>query len=163
MKNLIIVRHCKSSWKDPSLSDFDRPLNKRGNIDGELMSNYLREKEKKIDKLILSTSIRTRLTSKYFIEKIHFNSISYLDELYHASYSEIIKIISKIENNFNNIMVIGHNPGLTELINHFTDMRIYNIPTTGIIKVEFKEDKWSKISENKGKIVYKKFPKELKL
>ena len=163
MKNLIIVRHCKSSWKDPSLSDFDRPLNKRGNIDGELMSNYLREKEKKIDKLILSTSIRTRLTSKYFIEKIHFNSISYLDELYHASYSEIIKIISKIENNFNNIMVIGHNPGLTELINHFTDMRIYNIPTSGIIKVEFKEDKWSKITENKGKIVYKKFPKELKL
>ena len=163
MKNLIIVRHCKSSWKDPRLSDFDRPLNKRGNIDGELMSNYLREKEKKIDKLILSTSIRTRLTSKYFIEKIHFNSISYLDELYHASYSEIIKIISKIENNFNNIMVIGHNPGLTELINHFTDMRIYNIPTTGIIKVEFKEAKWSKITENKGKIVYKKFPKELKL
>ena len=163
MKNLIIVRHCKSSWKDPSLSDFDRPLNKRGNIDGELMSNYLREKEKKIDKLILSTSIRTRLTSKYFIEKIHFNSISYLDELYHASYSEIIKIISKIENNFNNIMVIGHNPGLTELINYFTDMRIYNIPTTGIIKVEFKEAKWSKITENKGKIVYKKFPKELKL
>ena len=163
MKNLIIVRHCKSSWKDPILSDFDRPLNKRGNIDGELMSNYLREKEKKIDKLILSTSIRTRLTSKYFIEKIHFNSISYLDELYHASYSEIIKIISKIENNFNNIMVIGHNPGLTELINYFTDMRIYNIPTTGIIKVEFKEDEWSKITENKGKIVYKKFPKELKL
>ena len=163
MKNLIIVRHCKSSWKDPSLSDFDRPLNKRGNIDCELMSNYVREKEKKIDKLILSTSIRTRLTSKYFIEKIHFNSISYLDELYHASYSEIIKIISKIENNFNNIMVIGHNPGLTELINHFTDMRIYNIPTTGIIKVEFKEAKWSKITENKGKIVYKKFPKELKL
>ena len=163
MKNLIIVRHCKSSWKDPSLSDFDRPLNKRGNIDGELMSNYLREKEKKIDKLILSTSIRTRLTSKYFIEKIHFNSISYLDELYHASYSDIINIISKVENNFNNIMVIGHNPGLTELINHFSDMRIYNIPTSGIIKVEFKEDKWSKITENKGKIVYKKFPKELKL
>ena len=163
MKSLIIVRHCKSSWADLSLSDFDRPLNKRGNIDGELMSNYLKEKEKKIDKLISSTSKRTRLTSKYFIEKIHFNSISYLDELYHASYSEIIKIISKIENNFNNIMVIGHNPGLTELINHFTDMRIYNIPTTGIIKVEFKEAKWSKITENKGKIVYKKFPKELKL
>ena len=163
MKNLIIVRHCKSSWKDPSLSDFDRPLNKRGNIDGELMSNYLREKEKKIDKLILSTSIRTRLTSKYFIEKIHFNSISYLDELYHASYSEIIKIISKIENNFNNIMVIGHNPGLTELKNQYTIMNIYNLPTTGVVKVEFKEDKWSKITENKGKIVYKKFPKELKL
>ena len=163
MKSLIIVRHCKSSWADLSLSDFDRPLNKRGKIDGELMSSYLREKEKKIDKLISSTSKRTRLTSKYFIEKIHFNSISYLDELYHASYSEIIKIISKIENNFNNIMVIGHNPGLTELINHFTDMRIYNIPTSGIIKVEFKEDKWSKITENKGKIVYKKFPKELKL
>tara|TARA_Y100000816_G_C26044702_1_gene547410 strand:- start:112 stop:603 length:492 start_codon:yes stop_codon:yes gene_type:complete len=163
MKNLIIVRHCKSSWADLSLSDFDRPLNKRGNIDGELMSSYLREKEKKIDKLISSTSKRTRLTSKYFIEKIHFNSISYLDELYHASYSDIINTISKVENNFNNIMVIGHNPGLTELINQYTIMNIYNLPTTGVVKVEFKEDKWSKITENKGKIIYKKFPKELKL
>ena len=163
MKSLIIVRHCKSSWADLSLSDFDRPLNKRGNIDGELMSNYLREKEKKIDKLILSTSKRTRLTSKYFTEKIHFDSISYLDELYHASYSDIINIISKVENNFNSIMVIGHNPGLTELINQYTMINIYNLPTTGVVKVEFKGDKWDRITENKGIIVYKKFPKELKL
>ena len=163
MKSLIIVRHCKSSWADLSLSDFDRPLNKRGNIDGELMSNYLREKEKKIDKLILSTSKRTRLTSKYFTEKIHFDSISYLDELYHASYSDIINIISKVENNFNSVMVIGHNPGLTELINQYTMINIYNLPTTGVVKVEFKGDKWERITENKGKIVYKKFPKELKL
>ena len=163
MKSLIIVRHCKSSWADLSLSDFDRPLNKRGNIDGELMSNYLREKEKKIDKLILSTSKRTRLTSKYFTEKIHFDSISYLDELYHASYLDIINIISKVENNFNSIMVIGHNPGLTELINQYTIMNIYNLPTTGVVKVEFKGDKWDRITENKGIIVYKKFPKELKL
>tara|TARA_Y100001936_G_scaffold111065_1_gene109198 strand:+ start:549 stop:1040 length:492 start_codon:yes stop_codon:yes gene_type:complete len=163
MKSLIIVRHCKSSWADLSLSDFDRPLNKRGNIDGELMSNYLREKEKKIDKLILSTSKRTRLTSKYFTEKIHFDSISYIDELYHASYSDIINIISKVENNFNSIMVIGHNPGLTELINQYTIMNIYNLPTTGVVKVEFKGDKWERITENKGIIVYKKFPKELKL
>jgi len=163
MKSLIIVRHCKSSWADLSLSDFDRPLNKRGNIDGELMSNYLREKEKKIDKLILSTSKRTRLTSKYFTEKIHFDSISYLDELYHASYSDIINIISKVENNFNSVMVIGHNPGLTELINQYTIMNIYNLPTTGVVKVKFKGDKWERITENKGKIVYKKFPKELKL
>jgi len=163
MKSLIIVRHCKSSWADLSLSDFDRPLNKRGNIDGELMSNYLREKEKKIDKLILSTSKRTRLTSKYFTEKIHFDSISYLDELYHASYSDIINIISKVENNFNSVMVIGHNPGLTELINKYTIMNIYNLPTTGVVKVEFKGDKWERITENKGIIVYKKFPKELKL
>ena len=163
MKSLIIVRHCKSSWADLSLSDFDRPLNKRGNIDGELMSNYLREKEKKIDKLILSTSKRTRLTSKYFTEKIHFDSISYLDELYHASYSDIINIISKVENNFNSVMVIGHNPGLTELINQYTMMNIYNLPTTGVVKVEFKGDKWERITENKGIIVYKKFPKELKL
>tara|TARA_Y100000589_G_scaffold105170_1_gene99632 strand:- start:956 stop:1447 length:492 start_codon:yes stop_codon:yes gene_type:complete len=163
MKSLIIVRHCKSSWADLSLSDFDRPLNKRGNIDGELMSNYLREKEKKIDKLILSTSKRTRLTSKYFTEKIHFDSISYLDELYHASYSDIINIISKVENNFNSVMVIGHNPGLTELINQYTIINIYNLPTTGVVKVEFKGDKWERITENKGIIVYKKFPKELKL
>ena len=163
MKSLIIVRHCKSSWADLSLSDFDRPLNKRGNIDGELMSNYLREKEKKIDKLILSTSKRTRLTSKYFTEKIHFDSISYIDELYHASYSDIINIISKVENNFNSVMVIGHNPGLTELINQYTIMNIYNLPTTGVVKVEFKGDKWDRITENKGIIVYKKFPKELKL
>ena len=163
MKSLIIVRHCKSSWTDPNLSDFERPLNNRGNFDGELMSNYLRDKEKKIDKLISSTSKRTRLTTKYFSQKINFESIDYLDALYHASYLDIINIIMEVENNLNLIMVIGHNPGLTELINYYTDMNLYNLPTTGIVKIKFKVSNWIDISKNKGFVIYRKFPKELKL
>ena len=69
MKKLILVRHCKSSWSDPYLSDFDRPLNNRGINDGNLMSDFLSKKISDIDLLLSSSSNRTVLTSKFFIKK----------------------------------------------------------------------------------------------
>ena len=70
MKQLIILRHSKSSWKNTNLSDHERPLNKRGNYDAELISNYLSNLIQEIDMLHSSSSERTRETSDYFIDKI---------------------------------------------------------------------------------------------
>jgi phosphohistidine phosphatase len=74
MKKLIIVRHSKSSWKDHSLLDFDRPLNKRGNEDGKKMSKLLKKYISSVDLLISSSSKRTRLTSSYFQKEIQFEN-----------------------------------------------------------------------------------------
>ena len=73
MKRLILIRHAKSSWKDMSLSDFDRPLNKRGMANGEFMSDLLSKKIKSVDAFFSSSSKRTILTSKFFIDKINVN------------------------------------------------------------------------------------------
>ena len=164
MKKLIIVRHCKSSWSDMSLSDFDRPLNNRGMNDGDLMSGKLLENLSSVDLLLSSSSNRTVLTSKFFIDKININNIKYEDELYHADYKTIINKLKKVDNIINKLMVIGHNPGLTYLVNYFSNIRLYNLPTTGIVIFDFLIDNWKEIDKIKDlNPSWIKFPKDYKL
>ena len=162
MKKLIIVRHSKSSWKDLSLSDFNRPLNGRGKSDGPLMADYLKSKINKIDYLHSSSSVRTFETSKYFINQIQFEKVEYDDSLYHSSATSILNMIMSYSDNYQSSMIIAHNPGLTNLINNITNISLDNLPTTGIVEIEFNCDRWSKISYENSDLVDLKFPKQLK-
>jgi len=162
MKKLIIVRHSKSSWKDLSLSDFNRPLNGRGKSDGPLMADYLKSKINKIDYLHSSSSVRTFETSKYFINQIQFGKVEYDDSLYHSSATSILNMIRSYSDNYQSAMIIAHNPGLTNLINNITNISLDNLPTTGIVEIEFNCDRWSKISYENSDLVDLKFPKQLK-
>ena len=162
MKKLIIVRHSKSSWKDLSLSDFNRPLNGRGKSDGPLMADYLNSKINKIDYLHSSSSVRTFETSKYFINQIQFGKLEYDDSLYHSSATSILNMIRSYSDNYQSAMIIAHNPGLTNLINNITNISLDNLPTTGIAEIEFNCDRWSKISYENSDLVDLKFPKQLK-
>ena len=161
MKKLLIVRHSKSSWSDPYLSDFDRPLNKRGNRDGKLMAEFLLKRINNIDKLISSSSKRTRETSEFFKKKINIKVENYTDKLYHASYDDIIDLLNQVKDDVRSLILIGHNPGLTQLVNFFTEVNLYNLPTTGIVVINFMIDKWKNIKDSKGNIEIIKFPKEL--
>ncbi len=165
MKKLIIIRHCKSSWLDPSLSDYERPLNKRGRNDGYKMSNELSKKIKHVDLLISSSSKRTKLTSNIFIDKININEIEYRDDFYHSSSENIISILEKINNSFKSVIIIGHNPGFTDLVNKLTNINLFNLPTTGVVIVNLNIKNWDQIlTKNTGyEISWIKFPKELKL
>ena len=162
MKKLIILRHAKSSWDYPELSDYERPLNSRGNKDAEMMSLKLSERLDHIDSTILSSSKRTELTYEYFKNKINFKSEFFTDELYHASSKKIISIIKDTNSDINSLMVLGHNPGLTETVNFLTNHFLYNLPTQGIIIIKFNINSWNKISE-KGDLEWIKFPKDYKL
>ena len=162
MKKLIIVRHSKSSWKDLSLPDFRRPLNNRGKLDGPIMSRYLNSKINKIDFLHSSSSVRTFETSKFFISKIEFKNIKYDDNLYHGSAQSIIGFVKNYPDEYNSVMIIAHNPGLTNLINLITDINIDNLPTTGIAYIDFDCDSWHNISVENANLVDLKFPKQLK-
>ena len=161
MKKLVIVRHSKSSWSDPYLSDFDRPLNKRGNRDGGLMAEFLSKRIKNVYKLLSSSSKRTRLTSEFFKNKINIKVENYTDKLYHASYDDIIDLLNQVKDDVRSLILIGHNPGLTHLVNFFTEVNLYNLPTTGIVVINFMIDKWKNIKDSKGNIEIIKFPKEL--
>jgi len=161
MKKLVIVRHSKSSWSDPYLSDFDRPLNKRGNRDGGLMAEFLSKRINNVDKLLSSSSKRTRLTSEFFKNKIKIKVENYTDKLYHASYDDIIDLLNQVKDDVRSLILIGHNPGLTHLVNFFTEVNLYNLPTTGIVVINFMIDKWKNIKDSKGNIEIIKFPKEL--
>ena len=165
MKKIIIVRHSKSSWSEVGLDDFDRPLSERGEYDGYLMSKKLLKKVSKIDLLISSSSKRTRLTSNYFINQIKIKSVRYIDELYHASSNEIFNILVTIDKNINSLIIVGHNPGLTNFINNLTYLNLYNLPTSGIVILSFINETWNikELEKNKLNVEWIKFPKDFKL
>ena len=161
-KKLIIVRHSKSSWKDLSLDDFNRPLNKRGKEDGPIISNYLSKKINFIDFLHSSSSVRTFETSKFFTERIKFGKVKYDDSLYHSSSGSILNLIKNYSNEYSSVMLIAHNPGLTHLINQITNISLDNLPTTGLAEIHFSCNKWNEISSKNSNLIDLKFPKQLK-
>ena len=161
-KKLIIVRHSKSSWKDLSLDDFNRPLNKRGKEDGPIISNYLSKKTNFIDFLHSSSSVRTFETSKFFTERIKFGKVKYDDSLYHSSSQSILNLIKNYSNKYSSVMLIAHNPGLTHLINQITNISLDNLPTTGLAEIHFSCNKWNEISSKNSNLIDLKFPKQLK-
>ena len=161
-KKLIIVRHSKSSWKDLSLDDFNRPLNKRGKEDGPIISNYLSKKTNFIDFLHSSSSVRTFETSKFFTERIKFGKVKYDDNLYHSSSESILNLIKNYSNKYSSVMLIAHNPGLTHLINQITNISLDNLPTTGLAEIHFSCNKWNEISSKNSNLIDLKFPKQLK-
>jgi len=162
MKKLILIRHAKSSWKDISLTDFNRPLNQRGKSDGPLMASYLSNRYDNFDFLHSSSSIRTFETSKYFTKQIQFGRIQYDDYLYHCSSSSLVEMIKNYSNDYQSAVIIAHNPGLTNLINNITNISLDNLPTTGIAEIEFNCNSWGNISNENSNLVDLKFPKQLK-
>jgi phosphohistidine phosphatase len=162
LKKLIIIRHSKSSWKNANLSDFERPLNKRGNYDAQLISDFLSNLIQEIDMLHSSSSERTRETAAYFIDKIKIKKCVFDQSLYHISSENLLNIIRAYDNSLNSAMIIAHNPGLTNFVNTLTDLNLWNLPTTGLVIINFNVDSWEEIQNSSAEVFCRKFPKELK-
>lgn len=161
MRQLILIRHAKSSWSDPTLDDFDRPLNKRGKRDAPFMAKLLFEKNIRPDLIISSPAKRTKLTALEFAEQfgIKNENILWDDNLYLASSSTLIKKLKQLDNHINTVFLVGHNPGLTELHNFLCKEEIDNIPTCGVVSL--KTDKnWSEISSEDFKLDFFEYPKK---
>jgi len=164
MKELILVRHAKSSWDNPSLRDHDRPLNNRGKRDAPRMANYLYEQIQSVDALISSTAVRAQLTAVHFKEVFDQNlQYSYSEEdLYHASPYEILDIVKNINEKYGRVIIFGHNPGFTEFANYYATQSIDNVPTCGIVGISFNVTSWSMVSERNGSLQYFYYPKMFK-
>lgn len=162
MKTLILVRHAKSSWDDPSLSDFDRPLNERGNRDAPRMGKRLNEKGVIPGLMLSSPANRALATCKIIAENIGYpvSSIQTNKNLYHASEEELLMVVRKLPDQVDIVMLFGHNPGLTDFANNLTKSRVDNIPTCGVLCCNFDVEEWSKVTWGKGKVKFFDFPKK---
>mgnify|MGYP000203421023 CR=1 FL=1 len=150
MKTLYILRHAKSSWKDPSLSDHQRPLNKRGNRNVPDMGARLKARRIKPD-LIISSDARRALDTAVPIARIiglDPTTIKQKPALYHATQAQILNLVKGLDDRFRQVMVVGHNPGLTDLANRFLPQSIPNLPTAGIVELQFDVDAWQAIDPN---------------
>lgn len=164
MKTVFLIRHAKSSWSNPDLSDFDRPLNNRGERDVKMMSLLLSGKVEKIDLILTSTAKRALATTHVITADngVDFDELIENKKLYHASAKTIRKVMADQSDEFKSLAIIGHNPGLTELANELGNVRIDNVPTTGILAFEFDIKKWQKILKKEGKLLFFDYPKRHK-
>ncbi|GAB4294629.1 MAG: phosphohistidine phosphatase SixA [Ignavibacteriaceae bacterium] len=164
MKKLYLIRHAKSSWKDMSLEDFDRPLNKRGKKDAPLMGKILREYNITPDLVISSPAKRAIITAKIISEEIGYEKekIREVDDIYEASSSELLNIVKSLPDDSDTIMIFGHNPGLTLLSNYISNREIDNIPTCGVVCIIFGINSWGEIDHQTGRMEFFIYPKKFK-
>ena len=163
MKKLYLIRHAKSSWDFPDLTDIERPLNNRGKRDAPMMGKRLAELGVSPDLIVTSPAKRARKTAKmiaketgYPAERIIINK-----KFYGAGVTTLLKAIRTIENKFDTVFLFGHNPELTALVNKLTHQQIYNVPTCGVCSIVFDTESWNFITEGSGKLLFYDYPKNL--
>ena len=162
MKRLILIRHAKSSWKNPS-SDIQRPLKKRGRNDSEIVSNHTNKLFNKPCLILSSPSKRTLETSSYFIKNWKLVNVPFVIEgkLYDFSGENLVKAINNIKVDKNTVMLFIHNYAITDFVNKFGTLAIESVPTCGFVVIDFNIKKWGELTN--GVTSYRIFPKELKV
>ncbi len=160
MKTLFLNRHAKSSWDHAGLRDFDRPLNDRGMRDAPLMAERLADRGEQVDAILSSTANRALTTAMFFKEKLSPTvSMDTTDDIYGAGVRTLLTVVSGVDDQIDNLIMFGHNPGFTDFANYLTGSDIYNIPTCGIVKIRFDINSWGEISGGTGDLVYFDYPK----
>ena len=163
MKNLYLIRHAKSDWDDESKSDFERGLNRRGEKAIFTMADALKEKKIIPDLILSSSAKRAKLTAEGLAKNTGYKGkIKYIDALYMAAPLQVISIIEEINDKYNNVFIVGHNPETTELTDLIVDDYIDNVPTLGIVALNVPIKHWKKFKPEKAKLDFFIYPKMFK-
>ena len=156
-KTLLVMRHAKSSWKQPGLTDHQRPLNKRGLGDAIRMARWLFDQDLVPQHIFHSSAVRTTMTSTLMNERFEALktppvSITEVDELYLARWKVYIKELSTRlpPDEADTVMVLGHCPGVEDLVEALTDQWV-TMPTATIARLSYNEDSWTKLKKNHKK------------
>lgn len=163
MRTLFLIRHAKSSWDNPGLRDFSRPLNERGLHDAPRMAQRLVQLGIQPELLVSSPAKRALSTALFFANAFGIEGEAIIQEqnIYEANPVDILKIISRLPDTAHVIMLFGHNPTFTDVANRFTDDFIDNIPTCGIVQIESDADSWKTFYEGNATVKACFFPKEV--
>jgi len=162
MKTLLLLRHAKSSWKDASLRDFDRPLNQRGLKTAPMVGRLMRKRKLRPDLVLSSPAERAKETTRLVIESAGLtNETRYDQAIYEASARRLLEIVSEIEDPVNTAMLVGHNPGFEDLLEVLTG-ETNHMSTAALACILLKIEKWSAVSSGSGKLEWLVKPKELK-
>jgi phosphohistidine phosphatase len=170
MKRLAILRHAKSSWDDPALDDFKRPLNDRGWKAARRLGRELTQRGMKFDLVLSSTAARTRETIDGVQQHYAFNApITFEQQLYGASAETLLAMVRGLSEAVTMPLIVGHNPGLERLIGELThdDSRglrerlAGKFPTGALAMIELPAKRWAEVDPGSGEIVELILPKEL--
>ena len=162
MKRLYLLRHAKSSWDDDRLSDVERPLNKRGLRDAPMMGQRLHAGGFLPERIVSSGAVRAEATALAVAREIGYQpaGIKREDALYLAGPATLLKIVRRSDDSLGSLMLVGHNPGMTDFANSLSDLRIDNLPTCGLFCVDFSVGYWRDVTPGTGALVCFDYPKK---
>ena len=160
MRTLYLLRHAKSSWKDDSLRDFDRPLRDRGRKAAKRIGGHLANEKLNVPLMICSPAVRTRETAELLLKSADLRVEERFDErIYEASLGDLLQVVSEIPNDKQVVILIGHNPGFEELLEFLTGER-RRMPTAALAKITF-DAEWKNVKPIQGRLEWFVTPKEL--
>ncbi|MCA9951024.1 MAG: histidine phosphatase family protein [Anaerolineales bacterium] len=162
MKTLLILRHAKSSWDNMYLSDFERPLSKRGKDDAPRMGEVLRREELVPDLIISSAAKRAVATAQLAARACEYeNEITFTRDFYHADPDSYIEVLSEVDDEVASVMVVGHNPGIEELVEQISGVW-ERMPTAALAQIQLPIERWGDLTfDTSGELITVWRPKEL--
>lgn len=161
MKSIVFIRHAKSSW-DEGVTDIKRPLSTRGFTDANLVSKAFKAHNFVPDAVYSSPATRAFTTCTIFMENLNIPKSKLIieDSLYDFGGNQVRQFIKTYDDQLHKVMIFGHNHAFTSLANSFGDIEIDNLPTSGLVRIDFDSDHWTGLGQGKTKIILT--PKDLK-
>ena len=165
---LFIMRHAKSDWSGQGVSDFDRPINKRGQKNARRIGLWMDENNLIPDQIVCSPALRARQTIELVMEqikKIDAATIYFDESLYLADLETLIEIIQIYKSKHNSLMIVAHNPGLEELVNYLIvqskiNLNYESLTTANLVIFKYKDSQFDPVTDQ-GKLLEFIRPKEL--
>jgi phosphohistidine phosphatase len=161
-KTLYLVRHAKSSWKDSSLDDAERPLNKRGKRDAPEMGKRLARAGVRPDLITSSPAVRALTTAQNIAEELGIKKsrIDVNEDMYTFNAEGLLEVIRGLDDKLNTVMLVGHNPATTILLNELSGADIDNIPTCGVAHLKMNTESWAQVKSGGAELVSFDYPKK---
>ena len=162
MRTLTLIRHAKSSWKDNTLSDFDRPLNKRGEKAAPMMGRLLHDMGVSFELIVSSPAVRAISTAHLIARQLDYPDDAVLEypQLYEANTDRLLEVVHQLPDKKLHVALVGHNPGLTDFCNYLCDEGIDNLPTCAVASVRFDTDTWQAVYRDTGRLIRYEYPRK---
>lgn len=162
MRQLTLIRHAKSSWDDPTLSDFERPLNKRGTRDLPGLGMRIAKFELFPDRILSSGAVRAMATAEAVSHALEIptGEIREIPELYESCYETLLNVLQNQSDRYRHIMLFGHNPGLEMLGYFLTHEKLDKFPTGALMHIHLSITSWSELAESCGTLTLFDYPKK---
>jgi phosphohistidine phosphatase len=159
MRTLYIVRHAKSSWADASMDDAARPLNERGRHDAPMMAKRFADLQEPVGLLASSPAVRARSTADAFASALGL-PVQENVRLYLATADELLALVQGLPDEVRSAMIVGHNPGLSVLVDDLTGDGMGDMPTCAMARVDLEADHWNEVARKTGSLVWSDMPKD---
>ncbi len=162
-RTVVIIRHAKSSWANPLQSDFERPLNERGEKDAPMMGERLKKLNVVPELIVASTAKRAKLTAKKIAKAVGYNEdkIQWEEKLYHCIPQVFEEILYEVDDKIASVFIVAHNPGITSFANQLSSsFSIDNMPTCGIVVAKMEAKHWSDFNSVDKKVYLFEYPKK---